>query len=601
MDKNFKEQEKTLMDIIKILKKKHKCAVPRCTGFGKTYIAVELIKYYKKVLYIYPAEVIKQTAEKRYIQLVEDNKTEVEDDDIIDIETIRTKELLSIIPNCDMLTYYKLARMKPDQINQLINEKYDLVIFDEAHRMGSEKAKINIERLLSAINADYVGLTATPIRTDGMDIISTFFNNNMCYAYSILDAIDNGIIKVPNYIYCYDSDNKYSEKMKETGLTVAKEIGDDPIRSTVFKSRIIEAAKLNEKKMHEIIKENCNKFIDTDYMKFIVFFSSINQMDNKLKVVKRWFHKAFPDHKIEILRITSKNIEETKNTKKLEKLVSEHNVIHLIACINMINMGYHVDTLSGIIMYRGTSSNIIYTQQFGRALSSGSDKASLVFDVVDNLHRKAIFDLRPSYCKRKNNKYLTSYELDEFNNVVLYDPDNKIFIKTKYSMNEFGEIVDENNDITGFEYDSKTDKIYEIGDPRKDRTKNPNMITKECLNLSSNQATKREIAAKIEGEILSQKCHWVLETHFRTWCYNNGIMYPISKAELKEFYGKDKKEFYDWFVNLLKEKKLDYPFYDIEKLLYIGTEKDDLNTSLKVCCAIKNISVSQVLDILGVA
>lgn len=600
MSKEFKEQYETLKDIRKILKEKHKCAVPRCTGFGKTYLAVELIKYYKKVLYVYPAEVIRQTAEKRYIQLSETN-IDTEDNDIIDIETIRTKEALSVIPNCNMITYYKLARMKLEQIDQLIDEKYDLIIFDEAHRMGAGKAKINIERLLSEMTTDYVGLTATPIRTDGMDIIATFFNNVMCYAYNILDAIDDGMIKIPNYVYCCDPDNKYPDSLKEAALNVGKELGDNPIRSTVFKTRIIEAAKINDKSMEDTIRDNCTKFIDTNYMKFIVFFSSINQMDNKLKSVKKWFHEAFPDHKISILRITSKNIEETKNTKELENLQPEDNTIHLIACIDMINMGYHVDTLSGILMYRGTSSNIIYTQQFGRALSSGSDKASLVFDVVDNLHRKAIFDLRPSYCKRKNNKYLTNYELDEFNNVVLYDSDNKVFIKTKYSMNEFGEIVDENGDNTTFEYNDKTNKIYEIGDPRKDRSKNPNTITKQCLNLVSNQATKREISAKIEGELLSQKCHWVLETHFRTWCYNNGIMYPISKEELKLFYGKDKKEFYDWFVNLLKKKKLDYPFYDVEKLLYIGTTKEDLNTSLKVCCAIKNISVSEVLDILGVA
>jgi superfamily II DNA or RNA helicase len=420
----------------------------------------------------------------------------------------------------------------------------------------------------------------------------------MVYPYSIIDAMRDGIIKSPNYVYCASDTTNAPEKLTETALTIGKEIGDDPIRSTIFKSRVLEAGKIDEINMSEIIKEYCDKYTSTNYMKFIVFFSSIDKMDNKMNDVSDWFSKAYPDHEINILKISSKNSEECKNvSKRLENLKRKKNRIDLIASIDMLNMGYHVNNISGILMYRGTSSNIIYVQQFGRALSSGSSKTPLVFDVVDNIHRKAVFDIRPSYCKRKNNKYLTDYELDENNNLVVYDPDNDVYIHTNYYM-DGDNIIDENGDLTDFEYDEETGKIYEIGDPRKE-SKNPSMITEECLNVVSDIATEREKMAKLEGELLSFKCHWVLETHFRAWCLNNHIIYPISNSDLKKFYGKEKKDFYDWFLNLLKRKKIDYPFYDIEKLLYIGTE--DYNTPLAVCAAMKNISVTKVLDILGIA
>jgi len=595
MSEKFKEQYKTLMDAREKLQKKHKVVVLRCTGFGKTYLATELIKDYKKVLYVYPAEIIKSTVENRYMDLVDK-----EDEYGADEETINTSKAISKIPNCTMMTYMKLAILKDDEIEDLLKQKYDLIIFDEAHRMGGRKAKYNIERILGRLKkTNYIGLTATPIRSDGMDIASIFFNNVMVYPYSIIDAMRDGIIKSPNYVYCaYDTCNS-PKKLTETALTVGEEIGDDPVRSTIFKSRVLEAGKIDEIDMSEIIKEYCDKYTSTSYMKFIVFFSSINQMDSKLDDVISWFEVAYPDHKINTMRVSSKNSKESKDVgKRLNSLKRRKNNIDIIACIDMLNMGYHVNNISGILMYRGTSSNIIYVQQFGRALSSGSSKTPLVFDIVDNIHRKAVFDIRPSYCKRKNNKYLTDYELDEDNNLVVYDPENNAYIHTNYYMDDDNNIVDENGDLTDLEYNEETGKIYEIGDPRKE-SKNPSMITEECLNPVGGFATEREKIAKLEGELLSFKCHWVLETHFRAWCLNNHIIYPISNSDLKKFYGKEKKDFYNWFIDLLKRKKINYPFYDIEKLLYIGTE--DYNTPLAVCAAMKNISVTKVLDILGIA
>lgn len=600
------EQDKTIKDAKEKLEEKHKVAILRCTGFGKTTLATGLISDYKKVLYIYPAEVIKDDVENRYEKNQKDKKNQddlMDQEDEIgpDEETIKTSRAMSKIPNCTMMTYMKLALLKTDDIAELLKEKYDLIIFDEAHRMGGRKAKFNIERILSGLkgNTHYIGLTATPIRTDGMDIASMFFNNVTVYPYSIVDAINDGLIKSPNYVFCPYDTKGASNKLVEAALTVGKEIGDDPERYNIFKAKVLETAKIDTASMRENIKKYCDKFTDTNYMKFIVFFSSIKHMDDKLPDVVRWFKQAYPTHKVNVLRISSKNSQEGNNVKgRLDKLKKADNTIHIIAAIDKVNMGYHVDDISGIIMYRGTSSNIIFVQQFGRALSVNSKKRALIIDIVDNIHRKAVFDIRPSYCKRKNGKYLTDYQLDKNNNLVVYDVHNGVYIPTNYHMDDDNNIVDENGDITELEYNEENGKIYEIGDITK-KSKNPNAITEKCLKTRAGVASEREKIAKLEAEILAFKCHWVLETHFRAWCINNHILYPISNKELKLFYGKDKKEFYRWFLDLLKRKKIDYPFNDIEKLLHVGD--DDYNTPLKICAEMKNISVSKVLDELGIA
>ena len=62
----FSEQNRTFKDVLANLKKYGKCAMVRPTGFGKTWILTELIKHYKKVLYLYPAAVIRDTVVNRY-------------------------------------------------------------------------------------------------------------------------------------------------------------------------------------------------------------------------------------------------------------------------------------------------------------------------------------------------------------------------------------------------------------------------------------------------------------------------------------------------------------------------------------------------------
>ena len=114
-------------------------------------------------------------------------------------------------------------------------------------------------------------------------------------------------------------------------------------------------------------------------------------MEDKKGIVEGWFQAAYPKHSIKTLTINSKDKESSENVHELDKLVRRKNGIDLIFCIDMLNMGYHVNDLTGIVMYRGTSSSTIYIQQLGRALSTGSENACIVFDVVDNLHRKAVY------------------------------------------------------------------------------------------------------------------------------------------------------------------------------------------------------------------
>lgn len=64
-----KRRSETLLDLQSKLDKYGKCALVRCTGFGKTWMLTSILRQYKKVLYLYPADVIKSTVVDRHNQV----------------------------------------------------------------------------------------------------------------------------------------------------------------------------------------------------------------------------------------------------------------------------------------------------------------------------------------------------------------------------------------------------------------------------------------------------------------------------------------------------------------------------------------------------
>lgn len=604
MKNNFNEQAKTLDDTKAKLAKYHKDMVIRPTGFGKTWMLTELIKSYNKILYLYPAEVIKDTVVNRYCNSLYDPVQQDYIDEngrVVDPETIDTVlEMgdLKDIKDVTLMTYSKLIRLTDDDF---ANMDYDLILFDEAHRIGAARTSLAVHELFAANpNADFVGATATPTRMDNFDVTSVFFSDIMSYPYTLLDAIQDGLIQQPNYCFAtYD----FETDLKEAALTAGEDLSD-PVVTDVLNARLIEMANIFN--MENIIKDICSQYAkSTDYMKFISFFADQKHMKEKLDEVVSWFHKAFPNHTISVLKITSKNKEELENTGKLNQLMPQPNHIDIIACIDMLNMGYHVDNLTGIVMYRGTKSNIIFAQQVGRALSAGNNNSAIIFDVVDNLHRKAIYDMKSSIVGKKtgtkkgNNKTIETLKpsATDPTKIVVIDEQGKEH-PTQYTFQNNGVIVDIHGMPSTLVYDAVNNTIIDNG---TDDGKDINQLTQECLHAVGHMATLREFIAKTVAESLAQRCRYAVELHFRSWCNNHGIPYPISDKDMQQLYHLSKEDFYDYLCKVIAANNLAYPLQDAAALLEIGPNTDPTDVPLTICAARRNVSISQILDELGLA
>lgn len=395
----------TQAEAIRKLEETGRCAILRPTGFGKTVIMCRIAKTYNRVLYIYPTEIIRQTAMKH----------------------LGAKEV-------DWMTYTKLGKYhkNPEDIAVYLSKNYDLVVFDEIHHMGAKNTRASIERILELFeelnsNTKIIGGTATPKRMDGYDVIDNLFNNSLVSFYGINNAIEDGIIPKPHYVYALDG---YEVFIKQLRKVEKKAKGDK--KDVKVDLRTIEGQIANILNAPSIIKDTVNTVFMRKlpaYMRFMVFFSTKEMVQIKLEEVKHWFIQAFPDYNIRTTVVHS-GTGFADNVYALDGLGKPNKTVDLVVSINMLNEGYHLSDITGVVMLRPTLSNTVYTQQIGRCLQVYMEHNPIIFDFVQNIEVQSIFDLDVATSTRKHTSDESLSFAEQLDRLGAIDPKN-LYITNK--------------------------------------------------------------------------------------------------------------------------------------------------------------------------
>ena len=171
----YKHQQKTAVLLRKRLKDHNRVAYVYPTGGGKTFPALEYVEECenlsngeKYALIIVPSLIIKS----QYRKYIEKYMTEWSD-------LLKTKKIR-------LATYQALSK-----INEMKDFKADIVICDEAHRMGAATWEPELDIFMkNHPNAKYIGITATPKRTDGRNMLYEKFADSVIYEMSMTEALD---------------------------------------------------------------------------------------------------------------------------------------------------------------------------------------------------------------------------------------------------------------------------------------------------------------------------------------------------------------------------------------------------------------------------
>ena len=344
----FKHNKTTYDNITKIFETSNKCATVQPTGSGKSFLIFKLA----------------QDNSDKTVVVFEPNKQ------IIGRVSEQMKEYG--IENIKFFTYQKLnSQHKRGEISI---ENADYICLDELHRIKAkqwEQAVIAIQDKFP--NAKVLGLTATPERMDGQNIVD-YFGAELACNITLGDAIVNKILPCPTYIsalYTFDEEiQRVNNKINESR------------NSDEEKEEMRDELKVARKQLENAlgVPTILEKHIPDSKGKYIVFCQNVEHLTAMKPVIEDWFAQAgFETHTYEVYRKNPNHKSEYIGFKS-----DNSDCIKLCLCVDMFNEGVHLEVISGVILLRPTQSNIIYFQQIGRAISASDKNIPIIFDLVNN-------------------------------------------------------------------------------------------------------------------------------------------------------------------------------------------------------------------------
>ena len=343
----FKHNQEAYDKAAAMLEEKGMAAVIHPTGTGKSMIAFKLVEEHEaeRFLWLSPSEYIYQT---------------------------QLENLKQTFPNIQYYSYSRLMKNE-DRIKTL---QPDYIILDEFHRCGATEWGKSVRKLLAAYpKAKVLGLSATNIRylDNQRNMAKELLGSNIASEMTLGEAIVREILPQPRYVIAMYSCQKQLTQLKKR------------VQALANPGLIEENEKLLEQLRRALEQADGPELVFQKHMKktdgkYIVFCSDKEHMDEMKKHVWEWFQNVDPSP-----HVYTAFYHDAASAKQFAEFKADDSAhLKLLYCIDMLNEGVHVEDVDGVILLRPTVSPIIYLQQIGRALSSGSTKEPVIFDLVNN-------------------------------------------------------------------------------------------------------------------------------------------------------------------------------------------------------------------------
>lgn len=343
----------------------------KATGTGKSYIGLQLSldNSDKKTIYVVPNLSIIEHLEK----IIEENNLSLEND----------------FPNLDLRTYQDITSKSDEELAYL---ECDLLIIDEFHHLGAPVWGERINKLVETHpNMLIFGMTAYTVRDRGTsyerDMANPYknelFSNKIVHRYDLADAMIDGVL--PSVIYKTTIISLIDELEKE----LEQKIQTDSYFTKKDENEYISIIETAKKRVHEvnpianILRKNIIK--DGKYIYFCPVNSEegINDIETIQAETLNYLKEFIDEENIIFYKSTSKDEKNGKlnrdafyNDTDIEGK-STKNKLRIMFVKNQYNEGVHAPNVYGVILGRGTNSDIVAFEQIGRALSSGEDTVKL--------------------------------------------------------------------------------------------------------------------------------------------------------------------------------------------------------------------------------
>ena len=375
--------------------------IVHATGTGKSYNALQLAydNKDKKIIYIVPSNGIIE-----HIKKIIDNNSNL--------------DLERDFHNLEFRTYQSFISLSKEEIK---NIKCDLLILDEFHHIGAPIWGARIDTIVETHpKMKIFGMTAYTVRDRGTsyerDMVNPdtdeLFSGKIKSRYDLCDAMIDGVLPKPIYIGAHhnliDKEQKLEEKVKELNATT-REYQEYMAILLAVKRRIQEAPSIPK-----ILRKNINP-----NGKYIYFCPPCSEEGtNDIETIKKqaltWFKQFIKEEDIIVYTSTS----DMGNMGKLNRDAFYDDVtlegekvdskFRIMFAINQYNEGIHAPNIDGVIMGRGTTSDIVYFEQLGRALAVRGNTKEM-FDELEKYELEELIKM----CKSRDIQIKENIEKEE--------------------------------------------------------------------------------------------------------------------------------------------------------------------------------------------
>ncbi len=348
--------------IVESFEKENIVGIVHATGTGKSYNALQLAldNKDKKMIYITPSNGIIEHLKK----IINDNQN---------------LDLKRDFPNLEFRTYQSLINLSKEELSNLPCE---LLILDEFHHLGAPVWGSRINTLIETHeNIKVLGMTAYTIRDRNTPYerdmanpdTNELFSNKIVSRYDLCDAMIDGLLPKPIYKTAYTNLLEIEEHIESKISKLSQESTEYKEYTLILRNikRRINDAPSIPNILKKILKPNGK------YIYFCPPFSE--EGTNDIETIKsqtlEYLKTFIEEEDIEVYTTTSEmgelgteNREAFYNDKDLNGQDTK-NKLRIMFAINQYNEGVHAPNIDGVIMGRGTTSDIVYFEQLGRALS----------------------------------------------------------------------------------------------------------------------------------------------------------------------------------------------------------------------------------------
>lgn len=309
-------------------------------GTGKTYASAFAMRElrFERVLFIVHRELIAKQAKESFARVFQ-NRTQ------FGLYTSNEKE----DGNYLFTTMQTISR--ENWMHEFAPDHFDAIIIDEVHRAGSK----SYQKIFDYFQPDlWLGMSATPERTDDFDIYA-LFDHNIAYEIRLNQALEADLLCPFHYFGIHDLyvDAQENELSDFRYLTC-------------------------DERVDHIIRQANYYGYSGDRVKGLIFVSRVEE--------GKALSEKFNARGFRTVALSGSDSHEYRE-RCIERLSSDarEDGLDYIFTVEIFNEGIDIPSVNQVIMLRPTESPIIFVQQMGRGLRKNKEKEFVVIlDFIGN-------------------------------------------------------------------------------------------------------------------------------------------------------------------------------------------------------------------------